>query len=185
MHLPIQSGSDTVLRRMARRCKTASSRPGRTARSEVPGFNVTTDLIRFPGRNRAGMAETMDSSPTGFGHIHIFPFSRARAPRPHCPTRSMHAQGAQPEMHALAAELKRRELSTPRRASRSLGAPTAGGRWIGYTPHYHKIVSSDPGIRAASISRVDIDAMSADGDKLLSHARQAQVALADIRQDGA
>jgi len=197
MHLPIQSGSDTVLRRMARRCKTAQfARLVEQARSEVPRFNVTTDLIAgFPGETEQEWRETMDFvAATGFGHIHIFPFSAregtkaARLPdQVDISTRKARSR----EMHALAAELKRREMSAHVGSRAEVlweqQIDSAGGRWIGYTPHYHKIVSDDPAIRAASISTVDIDALSADGDKLLSHARQAQVAvaLADIGQDDA
>ncbi|MET0043904.1 MAG: tRNA (N(6)-L-threonylcarbamoyladenosine(37)-C(2))-methylthiotransferase MtaB, partial [Candidatus Thiodiazotropha sp. 6PLUC3] len=46
LHLPLQSGSDAVLRRMARRCRSDEYRQLITeARSRVDGFNVTTDII--------------------------------------------------------------------------------------------------------------------------------------------
>jgi len=78
MHLPLQSGSDAVLRRMARRCKSSEfASLVQQARSSVPGFNVTTDIIvGFPGESEEHWRETMDFvETTGFGHIHVFSFS--------------------------------------------------------------------------------------------------------------
>ena len=59
MHLPLQSGSDSVLKRMSRRCKTADfKRLIDTARKEVPDFNVTTDVIvGFPGETEKDIEE--------------------------------------------------------------------------------------------------------------------------------
>jgi len=81
LHLPLQSGSDTVLKRMARRCKTDQYRRLiETARGAIPDFNLTTDIIvGFPGETEAEWREGMDFiRETGFSHIHIFPYS-ARA----------------------------------------------------------------------------------------------------------
>jgi len=78
MHLPLQSGSDAVLRRMARRCKTSEfASLVSQARLSVPGFNVTTDIIAgFPGESEEHWQDTMDFvETTGFGHIHVFSFS--------------------------------------------------------------------------------------------------------------
>ena len=62
MHLPLQSGSDSVLKRMARRCKTADFKHLiEFARSEVPDFNVTTDVIvGFPGETEEEWQESME-----------------------------------------------------------------------------------------------------------------------------
>ena len=51
LHLPLQSGSDPVLKRMSRRCKTDEFyRLIETARKAIPDFNVSTDIIvGFPG----------------------------------------------------------------------------------------------------------------------------------------
>ena len=61
LHLPMQSGSDAVLRRMARRCKTAEfARLAERGRAAVPGLNLTTDIIvGFPGETEADFAETL------------------------------------------------------------------------------------------------------------------------------
>ena len=51
LHLPLQSGSDTVLKRMIRRCRIQSfAQLLSDARAAHPDMNVTTDLIvGFPG----------------------------------------------------------------------------------------------------------------------------------------
>lgn len=79
LHLPLQSGADSVLRRMARRCKTEEfSQIVAQARSKIPFFNITTDIIvGFPGETEQEWRESFDYiRNTGFGHIHIFTYSR-------------------------------------------------------------------------------------------------------------
>jgi threonylcarbamoyladenosine tRNA methylthiotransferase MtaB len=117
MHLPIQSGCDTVLRRMARRCKTSEfARLVDKARSAIPLFNVTTDLITgFPGETEQEWRQTMDFvATTGFGHIHIFPFSAregTRAADLPAQVDSATKKARSREMQLLATELKRNELT--------------------------------------------------------------------------
>ena len=78
LHLPLQSGTDSVLRRMSRRCKTEDFRRLiDSARAHIPHFNVTTDVIvGFPGETDAEWQagyEYIES--IGFGHTHIFSYS--------------------------------------------------------------------------------------------------------------
>lgn len=190
MHLPIQSGSDSVLRRMARRCKTAEfARLVDKAREAIPLFNVTTDLITgFPGESEQEWRQTVDFvSRTGFGHVHIFPFSaRAGTKAASLPEQidGSIKKARSREMHVLAAEIKQRELV------RHLGTRAEVlweqqinsdlGQWIGYTPHYHKITTMNPGIDAASITEVSIDTVSTEGSMLINEANQPQVAVAKI-----
>jgi len=78
LHLPLQSGSDTVLRRMARRRKTEEfAAMVKQARQQVKNFNITTDIIvGFPGETEQEWQDSFDFiKQTGFGHIHIFTYS--------------------------------------------------------------------------------------------------------------
>ena len=78
LHLPLQSGSDTVLRRMARRCKTAEfAAMVEQAKNAITHFNITTDIIvGFPGETEQEWQESYDFiQKLGFGHIHIFSYS--------------------------------------------------------------------------------------------------------------
>lgn len=78
MHLPIQSGVNSVLRRMSRRCKTDEFKSlVEQARRSVSGFNVTTDIIvGFPGETEDEWQQTMEYiESVGFGHMHVFSYS--------------------------------------------------------------------------------------------------------------
>jgi threonylcarbamoyladenosine tRNA methylthiotransferase MtaB len=81
LHLPLQAGSDAQLRRMARRCTTASFRQlVSDARAAIPDLIITTDLIvGFPGESEADFAAGLAFvEEMAFAHAHIFPYS-ARA----------------------------------------------------------------------------------------------------------
>ncbi len=81
LHLPAQSGSDGVLKRMARRNRAAEFEAlAAAARLAIPGLTITTDLIAgFPGETEADFAETVEfARRLRFAHIHAFTFS-ARA----------------------------------------------------------------------------------------------------------
>ncbi len=78
LHLPLQSGSDSVLKRMARRCRTADfAALAERFRAAVPDMNITTDLIvGFPGETEAEWEDSLAFiASMGFGNIHIFTFS--------------------------------------------------------------------------------------------------------------
>jgi len=77
-HLSLQSGSDSVLRRMRRRYDTAAYRQALALiRERLPRAAVTTDIITgFPGESEAEFAESYDfCRETGFARIHVFPYS--------------------------------------------------------------------------------------------------------------
>jgi threonylcarbamoyladenosine tRNA methylthiotransferase MtaB len=78
LHLPLQSGSDSVLRRMARRI-TIGEFAGLVAeaRSVVPDIAITTDIIvGFPGETEQEFQESLAFvSAMGFADGHVFSFS--------------------------------------------------------------------------------------------------------------
>jgi len=77
LHLPLQSGSDAVLRRMARRCKTDEYSEILKRLRQIPNFNITTDIIvGFPNETEEEWRESFEFIKyCGFGHIHIFTYS--------------------------------------------------------------------------------------------------------------
>jgi threonylcarbamoyladenosine tRNA methylthiotransferase MtaB len=78
LHLPLQSGSDSVLRRMARRCKTEEfALIVDRLRQLDPLFNITSDIIvGFPGETEAEWQDSLAFiAQMGFGHLHIFTYS--------------------------------------------------------------------------------------------------------------
>ena len=77
-HLALQSGSDTVLRRMRRRYTCDEFRSAAALlRKAMPGCALTTDVIcGFPGETDAEFAETLAfCREIGFSRMHVFPFS--------------------------------------------------------------------------------------------------------------
>jgi threonylcarbamoyladenosine tRNA methylthiotransferase MtaB len=78
LHLPLQSGSASVLRRMARKTNPqAYEELVSTARAAVPGVAITTDLIvGFPGETDEEFRETIDLvSRLHFAGLHVFTYS--------------------------------------------------------------------------------------------------------------
>lgn len=81
LHLPLQSGSASVLRRMARRTTPdAFHHLACAALKAIPDLALTTDLIvGFPGESRTEFEESLDfASRLDFARLHVFAFS----PRP-------------------------------------------------------------------------------------------------------
>ena len=81
LHLPLQSGCDSVLKRMARRCNTEQyGRLVRSARDQIDRLTVTSDIIvGFPGETDDEWEQTKSFvSQLGLDGLHIFAYS-ARA----------------------------------------------------------------------------------------------------------
>ena len=78
LHLPLQSGSESTLRRMARKTTPASFRElVAAARMAIPEVAITTDIIAgFPGETEAEFAETLAFvREMNFAGGHVFPYS--------------------------------------------------------------------------------------------------------------
>lgn len=79
LHLPIQSGSDAVLKGMNRHYRLPQFKALiAELREKVPGIALTTDLIvGFPGETEENFLETLDTlKELKFSGIHVFPYSR-------------------------------------------------------------------------------------------------------------
>jgi threonylcarbamoyladenosine tRNA methylthiotransferase MtaB len=91
-HLPLQSGSDAVLRRMHRRYRPWHYAEKVQALLKAAGEELTLGadvMVGFPGETDAEFEETaalIRALP--FGYLHLFPFS----PRPGTPGWSLHAE---------------------------------------------------------------------------------------------
>lgn len=177
MHLPLQSGSDSVLRRMARRCKTADYEMiVDKARATVPLFNITTDLIvGFPGETEHEWLETLDFvGRLGFGDLHIFSYSRrqgTKAARLPDQIEKTVIKARSRQMHDLAEALKINAMGA------MIGKEfdvlwercidPALAEWVGYTPQYHKIHSIMPTIKKSTIAGVIVKNIHTDSTHLV------------------
>lgn len=78
LHLSLQSGSDTVLRRMRRPYTTAQfARATELAREKIPDVGITTDVIvGFPGESDVEFEQSLDFvERMHFSRVHVFPYS--------------------------------------------------------------------------------------------------------------
>ena len=91
-HLPLQSGSDTVLRRMHRRYRPwhYAEKVSSLMKAVGPELTLGADvMVGFPGETDAEFEETLEMARAlPFGYLHLFPFS----PRPGTRGWSLHAQ---------------------------------------------------------------------------------------------
>jgi threonylcarbamoyladenosine tRNA methylthiotransferase MtaB len=91
-HLPLQSGSDAVLRRMHRRYRPWHYIEKVNALVQAGGAELTLGadvMVGFPGETEAEFEETMELvRALPFGYLHLFPFS----PRPGTPGWALHAE---------------------------------------------------------------------------------------------
>ena len=78
LHLPMQSGSDAILRKMARRYTSERYRTiVKTAQQLVPGIAISTDIITgFPGETDEDFELTYQAAQElAFAKMHVFRFS--------------------------------------------------------------------------------------------------------------
>lgn len=149
LHLPIQSGADSVLKRMARRCKRDEFRQlAEQARRRIPDINLTTDIIvGFPGETDQEWQQTLDFvEQIGFGHLHIFAYSPRPGTRaallPDPVSRELIRQRSE-VLHQLGERLKRETLErfVGRTFTVLVESPLAGPEpgWSGYTPNFLRV----------------------------------------------
>ncbi|HIG65891.1 MAG TPA: tRNA (N(6)-L-threonylcarbamoyladenosine(37)-C(2))-methylthiotransferase MtaB [Methyloprofundus sp.] len=154
LHLPLQSGSDSVLKRMARRCKTAEfSQIIHQARRQVPNINITTDIIvGFPGETEHEWQDSYNFiKQTGFGHIHIFTYSTRSGTKaaalPDPVLNTIKKQRSQ-ELHQLAEQMKQSFMQ--QNLGESVDILWEGQkeeinetqhRVFGYTPNYIRVAT--------------------------------------------
>ena len=142
-HLALQSGCDSVLRRMRRRYDTAAFRESAQAlRAVFPDCALTTDVMSgFPGETQDEHRQSLDfCREMRFARMHVFPYSEregtAAATMPDPVPRHIREERAR-ELIALGAgmaeDYRRAQLGTVRRV---LFEQCADGVSVGYTPEY-------------------------------------------------
>ena len=155
-HIPLQSGSDDVLKRMRRRYNTAQySEAVERIRARVLGAAITTDVIvGFPGEEEQHFRESLQfAEDMDFATMHVFPYSV----RPGTSAAYMGPRVDEPpkrrrmaEMLSLAREqasnFHRRSIGTTRavlwdRADAIAGRPV----YLGLTDNYLKVFTDQNG----------------------------------------
>ncbi len=149
LHLPLQSGSDAVLKRMGRRTNTAQfAALVAAARAISPDIAITTDVIvGFPGETEADFAASLDFvARMAFARLHVFPYSeRAGTPAIRLPgavpaaTRAARAARMRALGEQLAAEYRRRFIG--QMLPVLWEQQDEGGYWRGLTDNYLEVAT--------------------------------------------
>ena len=186
LHLPLQSGADSVLRRMARRGRRADfAKLAGIARARVPTIQLTTDiLVGFPGETEDEWRQTLEfAEAMAFGHIHIFPYSArpgtkaATLPDP-VPEPVKQRRGR--ELQLLAQRMRRHLLHQHlgQRREVLIEGRHAGGEanhWFGYTPQYLPVcLHADLPDLENRLLEVEIRGLTAAADSLYARLPDAE-----------
>ncbi len=168
-HLSMQSGSDSVLKRMNRKYDTARYLESiRLLNDHFPGCAVTTDMIvAFPGETEQEFQESLAFiRKCGFSDMHIFPYSR----RPGTPADKMPGQhpNAVKEQRSRDAIAVAQEMSEAYRKKligttlEVLFEEPDGDFFTGHTPNYVKVYAEGENLHN-QIRQVTVTALHQDG----------------------
>jgi len=149
-HIPLQSGSDTILKSMRRRYDTARfAETIALVRKTIPGAGITTDIIiGFPGEGVREFAESYSfAASMGFSDIHVFPYSiRPGTSAAHLDDQVIDAQKKERSGEMLelaAASVKKFRQGALGQVRPVLWEPTqgknCGGIWSGLTDNYVRV----------------------------------------------
>ncbi len=177
LHLPLQSGCDTVLRRMSRRCRTEEFAQLCQAALRInPDFNITTDIIvGFPGETEAEWQQGLSFIKTmPFGHIHIFAFSPRQGTKaailPDPVSRETKRDRSQ-VLHEAAADLKNQRLQSM--SGKTVEVLFEGNVvedqhgnkiWSGYAPNFFRVSVISANDLCNQIKSVKITGVSAENE---------------------
>ena len=148
MHLPLQSGSDSVLKRRARRCKTNEFKTlVKQARNEIPNFNLTTDIIvGFPGETEEEWQESVSFiEETQFSHIHIFTYSKRGGTKAASLINQVETavkKERSKQLHVLAKSMRQKLLTEQIGNNHTVLWETKNenGNWFGYTENFIRVI---------------------------------------------
>jgi threonylcarbamoyladenosine tRNA methylthiotransferase MtaB len=169
LHLPLQSGSSGVLKRMARQTTpTAFERLVAEARKTIPGIAITTDIIvGFPGETEEEFHESLNFiERMSFDGGHIFRFSPREGTAAALLPGRINGLIAKDRANQLKSVLKRSEREFLEKAVNMeisvLWEGTArreGGQWLlqGLSDNYMIIRARSPEKRWNQIDRVRIE----------------------------
>ena len=170
VHLPLQSGSDEILKAM-RRPYTTKNFSELTARlvSEVPEISIGTDLIvGFPGETDEHFAETLSFiRRQPFSKIHVFPYS-ARAGTVAASLPNQIPPQIKKARAGLALEVSRAKAQTF--SERLIGKTveiiaetSTDGVVDGLTKNYVRVYTPDDGISLGAVVKVKVKRLCKDG----------------------
>lgn len=170
LHLPIQSGSDAVLKGMNRHYRLPQFKALiRELREKVLGIALTTDLIvGFPGETEENFLETLDTlKELKFSGIHVFPYSR-RTGTPAATYPNQVTNEVKKERVHRVQELEK-EISLEYRSQfmgkvvHVLAEEVKNGYFEGLTGEYIRVSIKDSHVERGHMYPVRIDTITEDG----------------------
>ncbi len=152
-HLSMQSGCDTVLKRMNRKYDTARYLESvQLLNRFFPGCAVTTDMIvAFPGETEEEFQQSLEfMEQCRFADMHIFPYSR----RPGTPADKMPGQHSNATKEARSRQAIARAGALRGQYLNDMLGKTwevlfeeeQNGLFVGHTPNYTKVYASGEGL---------------------------------------
>jgi threonylcarbamoyladenosine tRNA methylthiotransferase MtaB len=173
LHLPMQSGSDAVLQRMARRCKTADfARLIEAARATINNLRITSDIITgFPGESDSEWQQTLDFvRQLGFADLHIFPYSPREGTRaaslPNQINPAIRKQRAKQlaelgkTLKGAAMQKQLHQQSNILWESRKTLKSQSQQLLFGYTPNFTRVATAAPELSSNQISTVNLTSIA-------------------------
>ena len=169
-HIPLQSGSDPVLRAMHRGYRRARYlRVVERLRAADPDTELTTDImVAFPGETDDDHAATLDLvEEAGFLHCHTFRWS----PRPDTPAALLHGRVDEETARRRSREVRRAAARTGLAARRrTVGRPlevvwerVEDGEARGLSAGWHTVVAvPGHGTAAGALEEVVVDAVEGE-----------------------
>ena len=170
LHVPMQSGDDSVLRAMGRHYTAREYREAIAAlREAVPEVNVTTDVIvGFPNEDEAAFERTLGLvREAGISRVHAFSYS----PRPGTAAEALGDRVPPQEKKRRSRELRGlSEVRSRHHRARKLGArervlvdKVADTQCAGYTADYTRCYLPAGAARAGEVVEVSVGELHADG----------------------
>ena len=170
VHLPLQSGSDEILRAM-RRPYTTKNFAELTARlvADVPEISIGTDLIvGFPGETEENFSETLNFlREQPFSKIHVFPYS-ARAGTTAATLPNQIPAQIKKSRASQALEISREKSKTfcERLIGKTveiIAETSEGGLIDGLTKNYIRVYAPDKNIPLGEVTKIKIERLHKDG----------------------
>jgi threonylcarbamoyladenosine tRNA methylthiotransferase MtaB len=170
IHLPLQSGSDSVLERMGRTYTTAEyERAASLAREAIPDLSLTTDImVGFPGESDDEFNESLlFCRRMAFANLHVFPYSARPGTKA---ARLGNAVADIEKKRRLHLMLDLASQASQRFRQRSLGRNTSvlwegrkNGVWFGLTDNYMRVYAASDETLANELVATSLAALKDDG----------------------
>ena len=172
-HVPLQSGSDSILKKMRRRYTSAEFLQSvRLIQSAVPDVAVTADaIVGFPGETERDFRETERACvEAGLASVHVFPYSiRPGTSAAHYeeqvspPEKSERVKTLGATADTLSRQFRERFIGKTKPVLWETSKPSADGRaWSGLTDNYLRVRAVSDSDLANSITPACLESL--DGD---------------------